>query len=61
MKITLTGKRDVIRNKADFDDHFVCTNRGSAHGIWINWEKASEMTEQEFITLTYNIYRSLKD
>lgn len=60
MEIALTSKRDVIRNHADFSQHFVCTKRGSTYGIWINWEEAEKMGEKEFIAFAYDIYTALK-
>ena len=43
----LTNKRGMLRNKSDWDSHFMCTMNNRPYGMWINFEEAKEKGRED--------------
>ena len=51
MNIPLASKRQVLRNKADFENHFICTMEKAPYGVWLNVNKLGELSKEERVQL----------
>lgn len=40
--MNLESKREVLRNTANFKEHFLCTLDEVNYGVWLNVDKARE-------------------
>ena len=60
LDIPLIDKRDLIRYKADFSDHFICSQRKVLEGVWLNIEQLRDMGQEERFQFIIDLFHMLE-
>jgi hypothetical protein len=51
------GKRDILRNKAEWNDHFICLHRGEKIGVWLNYNRLRVLEYDELVDEISEIFK----